>query len=96
VLASFDGPARAVYCALALRDQLRSLGLEIRAELHTGEIERRGDRVDRGTQFLKGIPEEWQVLAALEVAAAPLTALSRSKGRTFWLRRKTFAGPGDP
>jgi class 3 adenylate cyclase len=45
VLATFDGPARAVHCALALRDELRSLGLGMRAGLHTGEIERRGDRV---------------------------------------------------
>jgi class 3 adenylate cyclase/pimeloyl-ACP methyl ester carboxylesterase len=102
LLASFDGPARAVHCALSLRDELRSLGLEVRAGLHTGEIERRGDRlagigvhiasrlvslaepgevlvsrtvrdlvagsgltfVDRGTHALRGIPDEWQVLAA--------------------------------
>ncbi len=45
LLATFDGPARAVRCAFALRHQLRSLGLEMRAGLHTGEIERRGDDV---------------------------------------------------
>ena len=45
VLASFDGPARAVLCALALRDKLRGLSLEMRAGLHTGEVERRGERV---------------------------------------------------
>jgi class 3 adenylate cyclase len=38
-LAIFDGPARAVRCALALSDAVRPLGLEIRAGLHTGEIE---------------------------------------------------------
>jgi class 3 adenylate cyclase len=38
-LATFDGPARAVHCAVAVRDALRELGLEIRAGLHTGEIE---------------------------------------------------------
>jgi class 3 adenylate cyclase len=44
VLATFDGPARAVRCALAIRAAVRPLGLEIRAGLHTGEIElRRGD-----------------------------------------------------
>jgi class 3 adenylate cyclase len=112
VLASFDGPARAVYCALALRDQLRVLGLEMRAGLHTGEIERRGDRlagigvhiasrllslaepgevlvsrtvrdlvagseltfVDRGTHALKGIPDEWQVLAAFSNLGDPRSA----------------------
>jgi class 3 adenylate cyclase/pimeloyl-ACP methyl ester carboxylesterase len=45
LLASFDGPARAVRCAFALRQQLRNLDLEMRAGLHTGEVERRGDRV---------------------------------------------------
>ncbi len=107
LLASFDGPARAVRCAFALRDDLRKLGLEMRAGLHTGEVERRGDRVagigvhiasriislarpsevlvtrtvrdlvagsalqfiDHGTHALKGIPDEWQVLAAIEAAA---------------------------
>lgn len=37
--ATFDGPARAVRCALAVRDGVRSLGIEIRAGLHTGECE---------------------------------------------------------
>jgi class 3 adenylate cyclase len=42
LLATFDGPARAIRCALALRDGLRGLGIEIRSGLHTGEIDRRG------------------------------------------------------
>ena len=37
--ASFDGPARAIRCATALSDELRELGLEVRAGLHTGECE---------------------------------------------------------
>ena len=37
---AFDGPARAIRCALAIRDAVRSLGLEIRAGLHTGECEK--------------------------------------------------------
>ena len=110
LLASFDGPARAVRCAFVLRQQLRNLGLEMRAGLHTGEVERRGERVagtgvhiasriislagpgevlvsrtvrdlvagsglhfiDRGTHALKGIPDNWQVLAATE--DAPVSA----------------------
>jgi class 3 adenylate cyclase/pimeloyl-ACP methyl ester carboxylesterase len=110
LLASFDGPARAVRCAFALRHDLRKLGLEMRAGLHTGEVERRRDRVagtgvhiasrilslaepgevlvsrtvrdlvagsglqfiDRGTHALKGIPDEWRVLAATE--AGPMSA----------------------
>ncbi len=38
-LAAFDGPARAVRCAGAIRDAVRSLGLEVRCGLHTGECE---------------------------------------------------------
>ena len=44
-LATFDGPARAIQCGLAIRDNLDPLGLAVRAGLHTGEIERRGDDV---------------------------------------------------
>lgn len=43
--ATFDGPARGVRCGLAIRDAVRSLGLEIRAGLHTGECEFIGDKV---------------------------------------------------
>jgi class 3 adenylate cyclase len=104
LLASFDGPARAVRCAFALRDRLRTLGLEIRAGLHTGEVERRSEGlagigvhiaarvvalagagevlvsrtvrdlvigsglsfVDRGTHALKGVPDEREILEAVE------------------------------
>jgi class 3 adenylate cyclase len=45
LLATFDGPARAIRCVCALRDRLRGLGLEIRAGVHTGEVELRGDDV---------------------------------------------------
>jgi DNA-binding NarL/FixJ family response regulator len=38
-IASFDGPARAVRCALAVRDRVAGLGLAIRAGIHTGEVE---------------------------------------------------------
>jgi class 3 adenylate cyclase/alpha-beta hydrolase superfamily lysophospholipase len=44
-LAAFDGPARAVRCAAAIRDAVRQLGIEIRAGLHTGEVELLGDDV---------------------------------------------------
>lgn len=42
ILATFDGPGRAVRCALALGTATRQIGLPIRAGLHTGEIEIRG------------------------------------------------------
>jgi class 3 adenylate cyclase len=38
-LATFDGPARAIRCACAIRDRTDALGLQIRAGLHTGEVE---------------------------------------------------------
>jgi class 3 adenylate cyclase len=44
-LATFDGPARAIRCACAVRDAVRELGLEIRAGVHTGEVERAGDAI---------------------------------------------------
>jgi class 3 adenylate cyclase len=45
VLATFDGPGRAVRCAQAIRDDVHSFGISIRAGLHSGEVELRGDDV---------------------------------------------------
>jgi class 3 adenylate cyclase len=45
MLATFDGPARAIECGRALRDGARQLGLNVRVGIHTGEVERRGDDV---------------------------------------------------
>jgi class 3 adenylate cyclase/pimeloyl-ACP methyl ester carboxylesterase len=102
-LATFSGPARAVRCACDIRDSIRDLGLEIRAGLHTGEVEHRQDSVsglavhvgarvaslaaagevlvtsvvralvlgsgisfaDRGVHALKGVPDTWQLFAAV-------------------------------
>jgi pimeloyl-ACP methyl ester carboxylesterase len=44
-LAAFDGPARATRCACAISDAVRSLGIEVRAGLHTGECEEMGDKL---------------------------------------------------
>lgn len=101
--ATFDGPARAVRCARAIVEDVRALGLHVRAGAHTGECERSGDHVrgiavhigarvaglanpdevlvsrtvrdltagsglvfdDRGSHTLKGIPDEWQLFAAV-------------------------------
>jgi class 3 adenylate cyclase/pimeloyl-ACP methyl ester carboxylesterase len=43
--ASFDGPARAVRCAQAAVEAVRPLGIEVRAGVHTGEVEKIGDKV---------------------------------------------------
>lgn len=107
-LATFDGPARGVRCALAIRDRLAASGIDVRAGLHTGEIDLRsrgigglavhiGARVsslaepgevlvsrtvkdlvagsglvfsERGRHVLKGVPDEWQLFAADDRAAA--------------------------
>jgi len=99
--ASFEGPARAIRCAKAIVDAAPAIGVGLRAGLHTGECEIRGDDLggmavhvaarvggladsgeclvtgtvrdlvagsgicfeDRGLRTLKGIPDEWRVLA---------------------------------
>jgi class 3 adenylate cyclase/pimeloyl-ACP methyl ester carboxylesterase len=101
ILAWFNGPARAIRCAVEIRDELQRMGLASRAGLHAGEIERRGDDIggigvhiaarveakaapgevlvsrtvkdlvvgsrigfeDRGVHRLKGVDDEWQLLA---------------------------------
>ncbi len=101
-LATFDGPARAIRCAMAIRDGSQSLDLRVRSGLHAGEVELRGEDVggiavhlaaricaaaaadevlvsstvadlvagsdlafaSRGRRALKGIPREWELLAA--------------------------------
>ncbi|MGH3626210.1 MAG: adenylate/guanylate cyclase domain-containing protein [Sciscionella sp.] len=44
-LAMFDGPQRAIRCAISIRDAVQALGIEVRAGLHTGECEVRGDDI---------------------------------------------------
>jgi class 3 adenylate cyclase len=44
-LATFDGPARSIRCALAINESVEPLGLQVRAGLHTGEIEVADDDV---------------------------------------------------
>ena len=101
VLATFDAPVRGLRCADTLRSSLADAGIAIRAGVHTGEVELRGDDVSgigvhiaarvaalagsgellasrtvkdlvagsdyaftsRGVHSLKGVPEEWELLA---------------------------------
>ena len=44
-MATFDGPGRAIRCASVFRDTLAPLGIRIRAGLHAGEVELRGDDI---------------------------------------------------
>ena len=45
ILATFDGPGQAIHCAAALREELAGIGVQLRAGLHTGEVELRGGDV---------------------------------------------------
>jgi class 3 adenylate cyclase len=45
ILATFDGPARAVRCAQSIVESVKPLGIEVRAGLHTGEVELRGEDI---------------------------------------------------
>jgi len=45
LLATFDGPARAIRCACSMRERVHALGLQVRTGLHTGECELTGDNV---------------------------------------------------
>jgi DNA-binding SARP family transcriptional activator/pimeloyl-ACP methyl ester carboxylesterase len=62
LLATFDGPARAVRCAAAIADGLKTLGLDARAGVHTGEIEQANGSV-------RGIAV--QIAARIAAAARP-------------------------
>ncbi len=44
-MATFDGPGRAIGCATAVRERSAALGLALRAGLHTGEVDLRGDDI---------------------------------------------------
>jgi class 3 adenylate cyclase len=45
VLATFDGPARAIRCAASISHDLRDIGIDVKAGLHTGEVEVRGEDI---------------------------------------------------
>jgi class 3 adenylate cyclase len=79
VLATFDGAARAIRCAAAIRDDLRAIGLHVRAGLHAGEIEQRGDDVG-------GI--------AVNVAARIMSGAAADEIRVSRVVRELVAGSG--
>jgi class 3 adenylate cyclase len=71
-LATFDGPARAIRCAVAAVDAVRGLGMEIRAGVHTGEVEvsngdLRGIAVHIGSR-ISGLAGPGEVLVSRTVA----------------------------
>jgi pimeloyl-ACP methyl ester carboxylesterase len=73
VLATFDGPGRAIRCGFALRDALDPLGITIRAGLHTGEVELRGDDIGGiGVHVAGRVLEHAEPGELLVSAAVPL------------------------
>ena len=105
ILATFEGPNRAIRCGWKLREELHQHGIAVRIGVHTGEVERRNGDIggiavhvaarvmalaqaeevlvsstvkdlvagsgiefaDRGEHALKGLPEEWRLLAVQRV-----------------------------
>jgi class 3 adenylate cyclase len=82
LFATFDGPARGVRCALAIRDSVRQLGLEIRAGLHTGECELIGDKV-RGIAVHVGARVAAAARAGEVLASATVKDLVAGSGLRF-------------
>ena len=80
----FDGPQRAIRCAMAIRDAVQALGIEVRAGLHTGECEVRGDdiggiaRAHRGARERTGRAER---RARVQHAARPRDRVRTSSSR---------------
>lgn len=82
LLATFDGPARALHCAAAVRNGAHREGLQIRAGVHVGEVELVGDDV-RGV----AVHEAARIIAAAapdEILVSDMTrALAQASGLTF-------------
>jgi pimeloyl-ACP methyl ester carboxylesterase len=71
-MASFDGPARAIRCALAVASTVKPLGLEVRVGLHTGEVELMGDNIG-------GIAVHIAARITAEAAASEVVVSSTTK-----------------
>jgi class 3 adenylate cyclase len=90
ILATFDSPARAIRCAAALGEDLHGMGIQIRAGLHTGEIElRHGDVGDVGGM---GVHIAARVMAAAGAGAAGGTGRATG-GRPTTARRPRPSNP---
>jgi pimeloyl-ACP methyl ester carboxylesterase len=81
-LASFDGPARAIRCAEAIRDAVKGLGLQIRAGVHTGECEVAGDKL-RGIAVHIGARVAGQASADEILASSTVRDLVAGSGIEF-------------
>jgi class 3 adenylate cyclase len=81
--AVFDGPARAIRCALAIRDEIRDVGLEVRAGVHTGEVERPRGRSPRGIAVHVGARTAAAAAAGEVLATATTRDLVAGSGLSF-------------
>jgi class 3 adenylate cyclase len=81
--AVFDGPARAVHCALSLRNALRELGLEVRAGVHTGEVVRTAGSAPRGIAVHVGARVAAQAKPGEVLVTATTRDLVAGSGLTF-------------
>ena len=82
IFATFDSPARAVSCALALAREARPMGFEIRAGLHTGEIDASGDKA-AGIAVHIGARVMSQAGAGEVLVSATVKDLTAGAGLTF-------------
>jgi class 3 adenylate cyclase len=71
-MASFDGPGRGIQCALAIVSAVKALGLQVRAGLHTGEVELMGDNI-------AGIAVHIAARISAEAAASEVMVSSTTK-----------------
>jgi len=85
-LAWFDGPARAVRCALAAAAAVRSLGLEVRAGVHTGECELVGDSL-RGIAVHTGARIAAEAAPGEVLVSRTVTDLVAGSGLVFEQRK---------
>jgi class 3 adenylate cyclase len=85
--ASFDGPARAIRCACAIRDSVHELGIDVRAGLHTGECEEIDGKFD-GIAVITG--------ARIAAGAEPNEVSSRPPSATSSRARDSIRGPRRP
>jgi pimeloyl-ACP methyl ester carboxylesterase len=94
ILATFDGPSRAVRCAEAIRTAAAARGITVRAALHTGEVELRGDAVGGAPVQ---IAEQLAAAAGADevLVSSTVTHLVAGSGFTFVARDAAVAGIPD-
>jgi class 3 adenylate cyclase len=81
-LATFDGPARAARCAIAIRDGARALGMEVRSGVHTGECEFEGTKI-RGIAVNIGSRIASAAVGGQVLVSSTVRDLTAGSGLTF-------------